>query len=135
MQHYAHDWRLGPEIIAEDGIRYSLEFDAYDDASFTWRYPDLTTHVEYMVEVIDATINHEMRVQAAYFRNLDKARETIKELIDGPNSEIDRIIRSVRENNGVLSNKIKKEFPNLDDPDLAKKIVDGINASFAFNQF
>ena len=49
----------------------------------------------------------------------------------GPNAGIDRIIRSVRENGGVLSNKIKREFPILADTILANSVVDGINASFA----
>lgn len=130
MRRYAQNYAIGPDKIADDGIRYSLEFDAYDDALFAWRYPDLTNHVEYMADIIDITINREMRKQAAYFRSLSVARESVKELVDGPNPDIDRIIRSVRENGGVLSNKIKKEFPILADATLANSVVDGINASF-----
>lgn len=131
MQRYLSNYEFGPEKIADDGIRYNLNFNAYDDALSTWRYPDLTSHVEYMAEVIDVTINREMRKQAAYLRSLSEARIKVKNLMDGPNSDIDRIIRSVRENGGVLSNKLKKEFPVLANAIFAHRVVDSINASFS----
>ena len=39
MRRYAQAWRFGPEKIADDGIRYNLQFDAYADALPTWRSP------------------------------------------------------------------------------------------------
>jgi len=45
MRKYAQAWRFGAEQVAEDGVHYNLQFDAYQDALPAWRYPDMTDHV------------------------------------------------------------------------------------------
>jgi hypothetical protein len=131
MQHYQTQYQFGVEQIAEDGVRYNLVFDAYQDANYVWRYLDLTDHVEYLAHIVDLTIEHEMRKEATYLRNLRQARNQVKEFLDGPDVDIDRIIRSVRDNAYVLSNKLKHEFPQLNDDVLAAKIIHAIQAAFA----
>ncbi len=64
-----------------------------------------------------------MRKEACDLRDLRTARAQIKEIIEGPDSEIDRIIRSVRNNDGKLSNKLGKSFPLLQNPQIGPKIV------------
>lgn len=130
LQHYQDQYKFGPEKVAEDGIRYNIEFDAYDDAIQAWRYQDLTSHAEYLAIVIDLTIDQEMRKEAGYLRQHRTARNSIKEIIEGPDSDIDRIIRSVQENGGNISNKIRKNFPLLEDPEIAREITRVIQASF-----
>ncbi|MCC4118849.1 hypothetical protein LLG90_26205, partial [Aromatoleum toluclasticum] len=93
---YADAWRFGPEQDAEDGVHYNLQFDAYQDALPAWRYPDMTDHVEYLAEVVRVTLEHEMRKEAGSLRSLRLARERVKQVIEGPDGDIDRIIRSVR---------------------------------------
>ncbi len=131
MHRYQADFRFGSEQVAEDGVPYNLMFDAYDDANLTWRYLDLTDHVEYLANIIDLTIEQEMRQEASYLRGLRQVREQVKELLDGPDADIDRIIRSVRDNNGQVSNKLRGEFPLLNDEKLAGNIVLVINAGFS----
>ena len=104
-------------------IPYDLIFDAYEDANATWRYLDFTEQVEYLADIIDLTIREEMHTEATYLHNLHQTRIAVKELLDGPDVDIDRIIRSVRANKGKISNKIIEEFPQLADPTLATKIV------------
>jgi Fic/DOC family len=130
MRHYAGAWRFGPEQVAEDGVRYNLQFDAYADALPAWRYPDLTDHAEYLADVVQVTIEEEMRQEASHLRSLRAAREGVKQVIEGPDGEIDRIVRSVRENGGTLSNKLVKEFPLLADEDRAARVVAAIQAAF-----
>lgn len=57
-------------------------------------------HVEYLGQVLQQAIEQEMRKAADQRRSLRTARERVKQLIEGPDGNIDRIIRSVR-NKGV----------------------------------
>lgn len=130
MKHYRDQYHFGPETTAEDGIRYDLYFKTYDDAYPTWRYPDLIEHVEYLTHVVDLTINEEMRKEATYLRSIRTARAQIKEIIEGPDSDIDRIIRSVRDNEGRISNKLRKDFTLMDDPEVGQDVVRIIQMAF-----
>jgi hypothetical protein len=130
MRKYAQDWRFGELKTGEDGIRYDIEFDSYADALHAWRYPDLTTHVEYLAAVVRATIEQEMRKEAGHIRSLRLARKGIKEVLEGPDIDIDRIVRSIRDNGGKVSNKLKKEFPVLLDEVVAGALVEAVEAAF-----
>ena len=123
MRQYAQAWRFGAEQLGEDGVRHTLQFDAWQAALPAWRYPDLTDHVEYLFEVIRATIEQEMRKEAAYLRKLRSARDRLKQVIEGPDAEMDRIIRSVRDNGGKVSNKLRGEFVLLEDAEIADAVV------------
>ena len=118
-------WTLAndPEQLRGDDAHYNLMFDAYDDANATWRYLDLTAHVEYLYAIIDLTIQNEMRQEASYLCSLRQARTAVKELLDGPDMDIDRIICLIRDNNGAISNKLKEEFSQLTDIKLSDDIV------------
>ena len=130
MRKYAEAWRFGAEQVAQDGVRFNLQFDAYQDALLAWRFPDMTDHVEYLAQIVQLTIEQEMRKEAGYLRSLRVARERVKEVIEGPDGDIDRIIRSVRES-GTVSNKLLKEFPALADERLAAETVAVIKEAFS----
>lgn len=130
MRLYGQAWRFGAEQVAEDGVRYNLQFDAYQDALPAWRYPDMTDHTEYLAQVVQLTIEQEMRKEAGYLRNVRMARERVKQVIEGPDGDIDRIIRSVRENGGTLSTKLVQEFPPLANQVLADEVVAAIQRAF-----
>lgn len=98
-------------------------YDAYDDARAAWRYPDMTAHVEYVGEVVRVTIEQEMREEAIHLRAVRAAREGVKNLLDGPDTDIDRIVRAIRQNGGAVSGKLRKEFPALEDDELADSIA------------
>lgn len=129
MARYADQYRFGHEVKGADGVTYNLEFDGYADAALAWRYPDLTDHVEYLGVVVQDTLQHEMRKEANFLRQLRAAREAVKNLLDGPDADIDRIIRSVREH-GAVSNKLKSEFNMLADEVLAGQVVEVIASAF-----
>jgi hypothetical protein len=134
MNRYQEAYRFGERRMYADGVESNFDFDAYDDALYAWRYLDLTTHVEYMADVIDQTLRHEMRQEARYLRGLETARASIKELIEGPNADIDRIIRSFQDNQGQLSNKLKKEFPLLAELGLENQIAEIVHRAFGDTQ-
>ena len=131
MRKYAEAWRFGAEQVAEDGVHYNLQFDAYQDALPAWRYPDMTDQVEYIAQVVQSTIEQQMRKEAGYLRSLRTARDRVKQVLEGPDGDIDRIIRSVRENGGKVSNKLLKEMPALADEGLAAEVVAAIEVAFA----
>lgn len=134
MRRYANDWRFGQEQQADDGVHYNLQFDAYADALSAWRYPDLTDHVEYLANIIRVTIEQEMRKEAGHLRSLRLARERVKQVIEGPDTDIDRIIRSLRDNGGRVSNKLAKEFPALADQQTAAELVAALQTVFQGSQ-
>lgn len=130
MRRYADKYRFGTLAEYADGVQSNFQFDAYDDAAPVWRFPDLTAQVEYLGHVIQATIEHEMSREATFLRDIERARAGVKDYLEGPNTDIDHIIRSVRENRWVLSNKLKKTFPQLHDNKLADAIVAAIRSVF-----
>lgn len=66
------------------------------------------------------------RQRPVFLRNLERARAGVKNYLEGPNTDIDQIIRSLRENRWALSNKLVKTFPQLADQKLAEAIVQAV---------
>lgn len=109
-----------------DGVRSNFHFDAYDEASPVWRYPDLTAQAAYLGQLVQITIENEMSKEALFLRDMGRARAGVKEHLEGPNADIDTIIRSVRENGWAISNKLRKLFPLLGERTRADAIVQAI---------
>jgi len=130
LAKYRDNYHFGAEYICADGVRSNFHFNAYDDAMPTWRYPDLTHQTEYIGEVIRLTIEVEMSKEASYLRDVEQAREGVKNILEGPNSDIDQIIRSVRENGWKVSNKLIKAFTPLADPAMAEAVVAAVRNVF-----
>ena len=63
-----------------------------------------------------------MRKDAGYLCSLRLARQRAKQVIEGADGHIDRIIWSVRENGGQVPNKLLKEFPQK--VDLCGMVID-----------
>ncbi len=105
-------WDL--DSAADDGVVYNLRFDRYKEALHTWRYPDLTRHVTFLADALDVTIEQEMRAEAQYLQRHGAARARLKNIVEGPDSALDRIIRSVRDSHGALSGKLRTEYPILE---------------------
>ncbi len=132
MRTYADRYRFKREPEAQpDGVMSNFEFNAYDEARPAWRFLDLTHHVEYTIGLLQRTIEQEMHAQASFFRSMGQARAALKELIEGPDSDIDAIIRSVREHGGLRSGKLAKRFPVLQNDTLWAKVASAVVEAFA----
>jgi hypothetical protein len=134
MQQYREHWSFGAEQQGTDGVRYNLQFDAYADALHAWRYPNLTRHVSFIADALDQTIEQEMRSEAQYLQQHTAARARLKGIIEGPDPTLDRIIRSVRESRGVISGKLRKEFPVLEQAEIAADVVRAVQEEFPWTQ-
>lgn len=130
LANYTDAWRFGQSHVGADGVEYNIEFDAYANALPAWRYPDYTGHVEFMGSVLSHTIEREMRVEAEFLQQLFRARDAVKDVMDGPNEVIDRVIRSIRDNQGEVSGKLRREIPQLEDAVFAERVVNAIRESF-----
>ena len=72
-----------------------------------------------------------MREESLYLLHHEQAREAVKEIIEMPNDYADRIIRSARQNQGKLTNKLIKEFDFLENnEDLWQQLLDAITNAF-----
>jgi hypothetical protein len=129
MRAYSERYQFGALVQHADGVESNFVFDAYDEALPVWRYPDLTFQAAWLGRVIKITIEQEMRSEADLLRSIDRARVAVKEHLEGPNTDIDQIIRSVRENGWVVSGKLKKAFPMLEDVQLQHDIVASVRAA------
>lgn len=113
MLKYQESYRFDTQYACADGRRSNFHFDAYDDALLTWHYPDLTQQSEYIGEVIRLTIEVEMSKEASFLRDIELARDGVKNHLEGPNSDIDQIIRSIRENGWTVIEQVREGLPAI----------------------
>jgi hypothetical protein len=130
MQRYAASYRFGELVDYEDGTRSNLVFDDYDDAQFSWRFPDLTEHVLYTAQVIAHTVRTEMADEARVLVIFQRAQEQLKEVLEMPDQDANRIIRSLKETGWQISGKLKKAYPQLEDAYRAERVVEAVRSAF-----
>ena len=132
MQSIGNDYSFSKQQkVYADGIRSNLVFDAENKANSIWSYPDLSHHVIYLARLLEQVVNRDMREESLYLLHHEQAREAIKEIMEMPNDYADRIIRSARQNQGKLTNKLIKEFDFLDNnEDLWQQLLGAITQAF-----
>ena len=130
MRRYATAYRFGELVTYEDGTPSNFLFDDYEDARFAWRYPDLTEHVLYTANVVKHTIRTEMADEARVLVIFQRAQEQLKEVLEMPDQDANRIIRSIKENGWKVSGKLKKGYPQLDDDGVAERVVEAVRSAF-----
>ncbi len=122
IRHYDGSIHFGKDAVCEDGIITNFEFTANEDALPAWRYIDLTRQTEYMGDVIIKTVKEDLVHEAGFFLELYETRERVKNIIEAPDTQIDRIIRSIQENGGKISQKLMKEIPSLSKPKIQREV-------------
>ena len=116
--------------VYPDGIASNFVFDGAESARHAWRYLDLTQHVAYMAEVIQRTVREDMLEESRYLRSHGRARAAIKEIVEMPDAQIDRVIRSVQSNRGDLSGVLRRELPIFEDSALWAAVVEAVHWCF-----
>lgn len=112
-----------------DGVVSNLQFNGEDVARPLWRHLDLTPHVVYLSKVIERTITEQMREESKYLRNHAQARLALKEIVEMPDEQADRVLRSIDQNKGQLSNVLAKEMPVLELPGIWVAVVEAVEAA------
>ncbi|MBP6018408.1 MAG: Fic family protein [Burkholderiaceae bacterium] len=110
-----------------DGIVSNFAFSGVDQARPLWRYPDLGPHVIFLSKVIGRTLTEQMRNESRYLRSHALARAALKEIIEMPDHQADRLLRSIEQNRGELSNALAKEMPVLLEPKVWAAIVEAVS--------
>jgi hypothetical protein len=113
-----------------DGVVSNFSFDGQDVARPLWRYPNLGPHVEFLAEIIKRTLTEQMREESRHLRGHAAARAALKEIVDMPDHQADRILRSIEQNRGKLSNVLAKEMPVLSEAGVWDDIVDAVALAF-----
>lgn len=130
MRRYATAYRFGELTTYEDGTLSNFNFDEYEDARVAWRYPDLTEHVLYTARVVQHTIRTEMADEARVLVIFQRAQEQLKEVLEMPDQDANRVIRSIKENGWKVSGKLKKRYPLLEDEGMAGRVVEAVRSAF-----
>lgn len=130
MRRYAEAHHFGPLTTHADGVRSNLVFDSYADANFAWRYPDLTEHAVYTAKLVAHTIRNEMAEEARVLLSFQLAQHRIKDVMEMPDPDAARIIRSIKDNNWQVSGKLSREYPQLEDRLLSLRIAEAVQSAF-----
>ncbi len=113
-----------------DGVSSNFEFSGNLYARHAWRFMDITAHVIYLADVLERTIREDMRTESRYLRSHAQAKAAIKDIVEMPDIQIDRVIRSAEANQGKLSNVLAKEIPILAQADIWPAILHAIENAF-----
>jgi hypothetical protein len=117
--------------VHSDGISSNFVFEGAASARHAWRCLDLSSHVSYMADVVRRTIREDMLEESRWLRSHGDARAAIKEIIEMPDAQADRVIRSVQNSStGELSGALRKELPILEEPGLWEAIVKAVRGAF-----
>ena len=135
MQAHTDGYRFGRQRTCPDGVVTDFVFTQAQDAQHAWRYPNLSEHVRYLSEVLCQTVEHEMAQEALALRQHDAARAAIKNLVEMPDQDADRILRSLQQSHWTVSHKLRKELPEIfgegeNLPALQAQIVAAVRAVF-----
>ena len=95
-----------------------------------WRMPDLSRHVIYLAQLLQHTLREDMREESRSLRSHGWARQAIKEIMEMPDHQIDRVIRSAEANQGQLSRVLAKEIPALAEEGIWEAIRAAIEDAF-----
>lgn len=131
MRRYEGEISFATSHLYPDGVSSDFYFSADQDALHAWRYPDLTGHTHYISDLLRITVEHEMASEAAALRDNDACRDAIKQLVEMPDADADRIIASLRSNAWKVSGKLRRDQPAIFSPEgrlhhLAEQMVDAV---------
>jgi len=113
-----------------DGVVSNFAFRGEDQARPLWRYPDLSAHVVFLAKVIERTLTQHMREESRYLRSHTRARAALKEVVEMPDQQADRVLRSLEQSQGKLSQVLAKEMPVLRQPGVWAEIIEAVASAF-----
>jgi hypothetical protein len=129
MLHHEREYEQILESFSKP-LRTVVSIDLDDDerltinnpvqAAGTYRYPDLTSHAHYLLHAVEQTINTELVTEILFIRGYDRAKVSIREIVDMPNSRLDLLIKLLYQNKGKLSKSKRSAFKEITDDELIR---------------
>lgn len=96
-----------------------------NDLSSAYRYFDATFFVEYLFEIIQISIQEDLREELRFVTQYDRTRAAIQTIVDLPDKNMNLLIRLLLTNAGRLSKTKRALFPQLTEEEVLaiQKIV------------
>jgi hypothetical protein len=116
-------------------LRYELDQDDQltvlnpDAVEGIYRYPDMTTQVEYLATAIEGALSQELEPELNFLSGYDAARRDMRAVVDMPDRKLDTLIKLLHQNRGALSKNKRELFRELTDGEL-EKLTASFRASF-----
>ena len=107
-------------------LRYDLDLDDRltvlnpDDVESIYRYPDMTTQVEYLATAVEGALSQELEQELNFLSGYDAAKREMRAVVDMPDRKLDKLIKLLHQNRGILSNNKRELFKELTDVELEK---------------
>lgn len=131
MRTLTGSYRFAPSpTLHPDGVASNFVFEGAQGARHVWHHLDLSPHVAYLAGLLHRTVRKDMREESRHLRSHGRARAAIKDLVEMPDAQIDRVIRSIQVNQGRLSGALRKEMPVLAEPGLWTEVVRCVEQAF-----
>lgn len=112
--------------VVNQRVRYRLErgnklvIENAREAEGVWRYLDLTSQVEYVLDLIEATVLRDLPDELNALERIDHLTSEIKRVVDLPTRKLNLLLELLRENGGKLSaGKRASTFAELTDDEVA----------------
>lgn len=95
-----------------------------------YRYYDATPQAEYLYDAVAETIHKDLKEEIEFLEVFDKAMAAVQSIVDMPNARASLLIRFILQNQGALSGKKRRQFPELSDEEVAgiEKAIRASNA-------
>lgn len=113
-----------------NGVVSNFAFGGAEQARTLWRHPDLGPHVAFLSNILVRALKEQMREESRYLRRHARARAALKEIVEMPDQQADRVLRSIEQNRGELSNVLAEEMPVLREAGTWSDIVEAVERAF-----
>ncbi len=114
-------------------VEYTIDQDgrlAVENETATWyRYIDMTPQAEELFRFIEQTIDTELSEELSFLQNFDATKQSIQNIVDMPDRQIDLFIRLCIRNNGRLSARKRASHFGL----LADEEIDAMERALQAN--
>ena len=108
-------------------VRYHLEKDGTlvlenaHEAEGVWRYPDFTPHVEYVLELIEATVTRDLPKELKALVQIDRVVTEIKDIVDLPETKLNLLLALLLNGRGKFSRRKRTaSFAELTDGEVSE---------------
>lgn len=116
-------------------LRYDLDLDDRltvlnpDDVEGIYRYPDMTTQVEYLATAVEGALSQELEPELNFLSGFDAAKREMLAVVDMPDRKLRNLINILHKSRGTLSKAKRELYAELTDEEM-EKLVAIFRASF-----
>lgn len=83
-----------------------------------FRYPDLTNQTIFLGKTIEETLSFDIPNELEFLLRYDELKKAIQEIVDMPDTEINKMILFLHQNKGIFPKRRRKDFAKLTDGEI-----------------